>query len=293
MRIQKIYGLEVLDSRGNPTVCAQVQLSSGTTAAAAVPSGASTGQFEAVELRDNEARYGGKGVRKAVENIEKIISPALERQSDLRQDAIDHTLLALDGTENKAVLGANAVLAVSIACAKAMAMEKNMPLYRYIGGENARTLPVPMLNILNGGAHAANNVDVQEFMIVPRGIDAFPEALRVSCEIYHTLGKLLQARSLACGVGDEGGFAPSLQRDEEALDLLCEAITTAGFSTAEVGIALDAAASEWHREGCYTLPKRNVQYSTEGLIARWEELCGKYPICSLEDPLGETDTEGW
>ncbi len=293
MRIQKIYGLEVLDSRGNPTVCAQVQLSSGTTAAAAVPSGASTGQFEAVELRDNEARYDGKGVRKAVENIEKVISPALEKLSDLRQDAIDHTLLALDGTENKAVLGANAVLAVSIACAKAMAMEKNMPLYRYIGGENARTLPVPMLNILNGGAHAANNVDVQEFMIVPRGIDAFPEALRVSCEIYHTLGKLLQARSLACGVGDEGGFAPSLQSDEEALDLLCEAITTAGFSTAEVGIALDAAASEWHRNGCYTLPKRNVQYSTEGLIARWEELCGKYPICSLEDPLGETDTEGW
>lgn len=293
MRIQKIYGLEVLDSRGNPTVCAQVQLSSGTTAAAAVPSGASTGQFEAVELRDNETRYGGKGVRKAVENIEKIISPALERQHDLRQDAIDHTLLALDGTENKSVLGANAMLAVSVACAKAMALEKNMPLYRYIGGENARTLPVPMLNILNGGAHAANNVDIQEFMIVPRGIDAFPEALRVSCEIYHTLGMLLQTRDLACGVGDEGGFAPSLQSDEEALDLLCEAIATAGFSTAEVGIALDAAASEWHRNGCYTLPKRNVQYSTEGLIARWEDLCGKYPICSLEDPLGETDTEGW
>ncbi len=293
MKIRKVYGLEVLDSRGNPTVCAQVQLSTGTTAAAAVPSGASTGQFEAVELRDNEPRYGGKGVRKAVENIETIISPALETLSDLRLSVIDRTLQSLDGTENKARLGANATLAVSVACAKALAAEQNMPLYRYLGGENARTLPVPMLNILNGGAHAGNNVDVQEFMIVPRGISAFPEALRASCEIYHTLGAMLKEKGLSCGVGDEGGFAPSLNSDEEALELLCGAIERAGYSTNQVGIALDAAAGEWHKDGSYLLPKRNVQYSTDGLISYWEELCGKYPICSIEDPLGDTDTEGW
>ena len=293
-KIRKVYGLEVLDSRGNPTVCAQVQLCDGTAAAAAVPSGASTGQFEAVELRDNEPlRYGGKGVQKAVENIETIISPALEKLQDPRLHTIDRLLQELDGTENKAKLGANATLAVSLACAKALAQAQNQPLYRYVGGENARTLPTPLLNILNGGAHADNNLDVQEFMIVPRGISAFPEALRASCEIYHTLGGLLKKKGLACGVGDEGGFAHSLHSDEEALDLLCEAITAAGFSTDQVGIALDAAAGEWHRDGGYFLPKRQVQYSTEGLIARWEALCSQYPICSLEDPLGDTDTEGW
>lgn len=294
LKIQKVYGLEVLDSRGNPTVCAQVQLSSGVAAAAAVPSGASTGQFEAHELRDGDLlRYGGKGVRRAVEHIETQISPALERLNDLRLQTIDTTMIELDGTENKSKLGANAMLAVSIACARALAMEHKQPLFRFLGGECACRLPVPMLNILNGGAHAGNNVDIQEFMIVPKGISAFPEALRVSSEIYHTLGGLLREKGLACGVGDEGGFAPSLESDEAALDLLCEAIERAGFSDVQVQIALDAAASEWYSEGGYLLPKRQVQYSAEGLISRWEELCGKYPICSIEDPLGETDTEGW
>ena len=294
MKIQKIYGLEVLDSRGEPTVCAQVQLSTGTAAAAAVPAGASTGQYEAAELRDNEPlRYGGRGVLRAVENIERVISPALEKLCDLRLSRIDRALQELDGTPDKSRLGANATLAVSVACAKALAQEQKVPLYRYLGGENAHVLPTPMMNILNGGAHAPNNVDIQEFMIVPRGISAFPEALRAGCEIYHALGALLRERGLACGVGDEGGYAPSLQSDEEALELLCEAIDRAGFSRSQVMIALDAAASEWQDQGGYFLPKRKVQYSTEGLIARWEELCARYPICSLEDPLGETDREGW
>lgn len=294
LKIQKVYGLEVLDSRGNPTVCAQVQLSSGVAAAAAVPSGASTGQFEAHELRDGDLlRYGGKGVRRAVEHIETQISPALEKLKDLRLQTIDTAMIELDGTENKSKLGANAMLAVSIACARALAIEHKQPLFRFLGGECACRLPVPMLNVLNGGAHAGNNVDIQEFMIVPKGISAFPEALRVSCEIYHTLGGLLREKGLACGVGDEGGFAPSLESDEAALDLLCEAIERAGFSDGQVQIALDAAASEWYCNGGYLLPKRQVQYSAEGLISRWEELCGNYPICSIEDPLGETDTEGW
>lgn len=294
LKIQKVYGLEVLDSRGNPTVCAQVQLSSGVAAAAAVPSGASTGQFEAHELRDGDLlRYGGKGVRRAVEHIETQISPVLEKLKDLRLQTIDTAMIELDGTENKSKLGANAMLAVSIACARALAIEHKQPLFRFLGGECACRLPVPMLNILNGGAHAGNNVDIQEFMIVPKGISAFPEALRVSCEIYHTLGGLLREKGLACGVGDEGGFAPSLDSDEAALDLLCEAIERAGFSDGQVQIALDAAASEWYCNGGYLLPKRQVQYSAEGLISRWEELCGNYPICSIEDPLGETDTEGW
>lgn len=294
LKIQKVYGLEVLDSRGNPTVCAQVQLSSGVAAAAAVPSGASTGQFEAHELRDGDLlRYGGKGVRRAVEHIETQISPALEKLKDLRLQTIDTAMIELDGTENKSKLGANAMLAVSIACARALAIEHKQPLFRFLGGECACRLPVPMLNILNGGVHAGNNVDIQEFMIVPKGISAFPEALRVSCEIYHTLGGLLREKGLACGVGDEGGFAPSLESDEAALDLLCEAIERAGFSDGQVQIALDAAASEWYCNGGYLLPKRQVQYSAEGLISRWEELCSNYPICSIEDPLGETDTEGW
>lgn len=294
LKIQKVYGLEVLDSRGNPTVCAQVQLSSGVAAAAAVPSGASTGQFEAHELRDGDLlRYGGKGVRRAVEHIETQISPVLEKLKDLRLQTIDTAMIELDGTENKSKLGANAMLAVSIACARALAIEHKQPLFRFLGGECACRLPVPMLNILNGGAHAGNNVDIQEFMIVPKGISAFPEALRVSCEIYHTLGGLLREKGLACGVGDEGGFAPSLESDEAALDLLCEAIERAGFSDGQVQIALDAAASEWYCNGGYLLPKRQVQYSAEGLISRWEELCGNYPICSIEDPLGEMDTEGW
>ena len=271
-----------------------MQLSSGVAAAAAVPSGASTGQFEAHELRDGDLlRYGGKGVRRAVEHIETQISPVLEKLKDLRLQTIDTAMIELDGTENKSKLGANAMLAVSIACARALAIEHKQPLFRFLGGECACRLPVPMLNILNGGAHAGNNVDIQEFMIVPKGISAFPEALRVSCEIYHTLGGLLREKGLACGVGDEGGFAPSLESDEAALDLLCEAIERAGFSDGQVQIALDAAASEWYCNGGYLLPKRQVQYSAEGLISRWEELCGNYPICSIEDPLGETDTEGW
>lgn len=246
------------------------------------------------ELRDGDLlRYGGKGVRRAVEHIETQISPVLEKLKDLRLQTIDTAMIELDGTENKSKLGANAMLAVSIACARALAIEHKQPLFRFLGGECACRLPVPMLNILNGGAHAGNNVDIQEFMIVPKGISAFPEALRVSCEIYHTLGGLLREKGLACGVGDEGGFAPSLESDEAALDLLCEAIERAGFSDGQVQIALDAAASEWYCNGGYLLPKRQVQYSAEGLISRWEELCGNYPICSIEDPLGETDTEGW
>ena len=286
--ISKICGREVLDSRGNPTVEASVMLSDGSVGMASVPSGASTGIFEAHELRDKtSARYGGRGVLDAVYNISKKISPALIGVSVYEQSEIDTIMRELDGTENKSRLGANAILAVSMACARAGANSYHMPLFKYIGGVSARNLPIPMMNILNGGAHASNNVDIQEFMIAPVG------AHSIGAEIYHTLGKLLKSRGLGTAVGDEGGYAPSLDGDEDAIRLICEAIDTAGYDTETVKIALDAASSEWYRDGAYTLPKRGAKIDTEGLIAYWTELVGKYPIFSIEDGLDQTDFDGW
>lgn len=292
--ISKVCGREVLDSRGNPTVEASVMLSDGSVGMASVPSGASTGIFEAHELRDKtSARYGGRGVLDAVYNISKKISPALIGVSVYEQGEIDTIMRELDGTENKSRLGANAILAVSMACARAGANSYHMPLFKYIGGVSARNLPIPMMNILNGGAHASNNVDIQEFMIAPVGAHSFGDALRIGAEIYHTLGKLLKARGLSTAVGDEGGYAPSLDGDEDAIRLICEAIDTAGYDTETVKIALDAASSEWYRDGAYTLPKRGAKIDTDGLIAYWAELVGKYPIFSIEDGLDQTDFDGW
>lgn len=292
--ISKVCGREVLDSRGNPTVEASVMLSDGSVGMASVPSGASTGIFEAHELRDKtSARYGGRGVLDAVYNISKKISPALIGVSVYEQGEIDTIMRELDGTENKSRLGANAILAVSMACARAGANSYHMPLFKYIGGVSARNLPIPMMNILNGGAHASNNVDIQEFMIAPVGAHSFGDALRIGAEIYHTLGKLLKARGLSTAVGDEGGYAPSLDGDEDAIRLICEAINTAGYDTETVKIALDAASSEWYRDGTYTLPKRGAKIDTDGLIAYWAELVGKYPIFSIEDGLDQTDFDGW
>lgn len=294
LKIQKVYGLEVLDSRGNPTVCAQVQLSSGVAAAAAVPSGASTGQFEAHELRDGDLlRYGGKGVRRAVEHIETQISPVLEKLKDLRLQTIDAAMIELDGTENKSKLGANAMLAVSIACARALAIEHKQPLFRFLGGECACRLPVPMLNILNGGAHAGNNVDIQEFMIVPKGISAFPEALRVSCEIYHTLGGLLREKGLACGVETRA----VLRRASRAMKLrwICcvKRLNAPVFPTVRCRLRWTPLRANGTATAGICCPSGRCSIAPRGWIARWEELCGNYPICSIEDPLGETDTEGW
>lgn len=292
--VSRVCGREVLDSRGNPTVEASVMLSDGSVGMASVPSGASTGIFEAHELRDKtSARYGGRGVLDAVYNISKKISPALIGVSVYEQSEIDTIMRELDGTENKSRLGANAILAVSMACARAGANSYHMPLFKYIGGVSARNLPIPMMNILNGGAHASNNVDIQEFMIAPVGAHSFGDALRIGAEIYHTLGKLLKSRGLSTAVGDEGGYAPSLDGDEDAIRLICEAIDTAGYDTETVKIALDAASSEWYRDGAYTLPKRGAKIDTEGLIAYWTELVSKYPIFSIEDGLDQTDFDGW
>lgn len=292
--VSRVCGREVLDSRGNPTVEASVMLSDGSVGMASVPSGASTGIFEAHELRDKtSARYGGRGVLDAVYNISKKISPALIGVSVYEQSEIDTIMRELDGTENKSRLGANAILAVSMACARAGANSYHMPLFKYIGGVSARNLPIPMMNILNGGAHASNNVDIQEFMIAPVGAHSFGDALRIGAEIYHTLGKLLKSRGLSTAVGDEGGYAPSLDGDEDAIRLICEAIDTAGYDTETVKIALDAASSEWYRDGAYTLPKRGAKIDTEGLIAYWTKLVGKYPIFSIEDGLDQTDFDGW
>ncbi len=292
--ITAVRGYEILDSRGNPTVMAEVTLSDGATGFACVPSGASTGIFEAHELRDgDEARYGGKGTQQAVKNIETRIAPALCKLGCSCQTVVDRTLLELDGTENKSSLGANAILAVSLATARANASALSLPLYRDLGGLIAHRLPTPMMNILNGGAHAGNNVDIQEFMIMPVGAPTFAEALQCGSEVYHALGGLLKKRGLSTAVGDEGGFAPDLGSDEEALELLVEAIETAGYDTETVKLAIDAAGSEWAREGGYHLPKRGKDVSTDELIAYWESLCSKYPILSLEDGLGEQDWEGW
>ncbi|MDD5923878.1 MAG: phosphopyruvate hydratase [Clostridia bacterium] len=291
--IENIVGREVLDSRSNPTVEAQVTLNNGITATAIVPSGASTGQFEAHELRDGGQRYCGKGVLKAVSNINTTIRELLRGADPFNQMAIDYAMINCDGTDNKSRLGANAILAVSIACAKAAAKTLGLPLYKYIGGISAHVLPTPMMNILNGGAHASNNVDIQEFMIMPMNMATFNERLRCCSEIYHTLGTILKEKSKSCAVGDEGGFAPDLASDEEAIELIIQAIGRAGYTTDDVKIALDAASSEWYQNGTYHLPKRNKNYTSEEMISYWEQLCAKYPIISLEDGLSELDWDGW
>ncbi len=293
--IQKIAAREILDSRGNPTVETTVVLNDGTVGVAAVPSGASTGKFEAHEKRDGEpTRYNGKGVLQAVFSVNHIIAPALAGFSVADQEEIDRRLCRLDGTPDKNKLGANAILSVSLAVARAAAGAYNLPVYRYLGGVTAGTVPLPMMNILNGGAHAANNVDIQEFMILPVGAPSFAEALRWGSEIYHALGKLLRQRDLATTVGDEGGFAPDLSSDEAALELLILAIRGAGFTEDQVKIALDVAASEWQTEpGIYRLPKRGTVMSRAELCGYLTRLCEHYPICSVEDGLAEDDYEGW
>lgn len=291
--IKSVYAREILDSRGNPTVRAIVELMSGVRASADVPSGASTGIYEAHELRDGDMRrYGGKGVLSAVENVNKKISKALIGTSVTEQAKIDRTMIELDGTENKKKLGANAILAVSLASARAASLATGTELYEYIGGISAKSVPTPMFNILNGGAHAKNNIEMQEFMIVPTGFD-IRDAIRVGSEIYHTLGKLLNSKGYSTGVGDEGGFAPILRSDEEALDLICEAIRKAGYDTDKVKIALDAASSEWHKGEEYFMPKSEKRTSNTELIEYYERLIGKYPIISIEDGLAEEDFDGW
>ena len=294
--IVDIKAREILDSRGNPTVEADVILDNGVVGRAAVPSGASTGEHEAVELRDGEkGRYLGKGVRQAVQNVEETIAPALAGADPIDQMGIDHAMLDLDGTPNKSNLGANAILSVSLATARAAAETVGLPLYRYLGGPLARVMPVPMMNILNGGAHATNTVDFQEFMVVPVGAESFGDALRMGAEVFHSLKKVLVKRKLATGVGDEGGFAPDLKDDEEALKLVIEAIEAAGFAPGkEVAIALDVAASELHKDGTYTFKKSGAgTRSASGMVelyARWLE---EYPIVSIEDGLAEDDWDGW
>ena len=293
--IQSVHAREILDSRGNPTVEAAVTLEDGTTAAAAVPSGASTGAFEALELRDgDQTRYGGKGVRKAVEHVNMDLYTAVKGQDASQTAALDACMCALDGTPDKSRLGANAILAVSLASARAAARSLRLPLYRFLGGAAADTLPVPMMNILNGGAHAANNIDIQEFMIMPVGAPCFSEGLRMCAEVFHALGSLLKQQGHAASVGDEGGYAPNLQSDEQALQMLSNAITQAGFRLGEEFVlAIDAASSEWKTEDGYLLPKRQVHYTTAELSAYWEKLVQNYPIRSIEDPLGEEDWDGW
>ncbi len=292
VEIKEIRAIEILDSRGNPTVQAVVCLSDGCVGKASVPSGASTGVHEAHELRDGvEARFFGKGVLGAVRNIEEIISPAIVGKGPFDIEKIDEIMTGLDGTENKSRLGANAILAVSLAVARAAAASKKIPLYRYLGvGEPS--LPCPMFNLLNGGAHAANNIDIQEFMVVPHGLE-YSKGLRCGAEIYHTLGKILKSKGLSTGVGDEGGYAPCLDSDEEAIKLLTRAITESGYSTEKVGIALDVASSEWYEDGGYVMPKRGAEISAEGLIDYYCRLTEEYPIISIEDGLAEDDFDGW
>ena len=291
--INSVVGREIIDSRGNPTVEATVGLTDGTFANAAVPSGASTGAYEAVELRDGGDRFNGKGVKKAVANISKIISPEICGMSPFDQCAVDNKLSELDGSKNKKNLGANAILAVSVAVAKAAAKSLRLPLYRYLGGIYSVKLPVPMMNILNGGAHASNNIDIQEFMIMPVGARCFSEGMMQCCEIYHTLGKILKENNMSTGVGDEGGYAPSLKSDEDAIEYIIKAIEKTGYTTDEIKIALDAASSEWYSDGKYILPKRGDSLSSEELINYFDKLCSDYPIISLEDPLSEHDWDGW
>ena len=303
MTITRIHAREILDSRGNPTIETEVTVETETTgkkstARAAAPSGASTGEFEAIELRDGGERYGGNGVQQAVENVNTRIARALVGRNVLRQENLDARMLELDGTENKGSLGANAILSVSLACAKAAAKALQMPLYRYVGGVNAVTIPVPMMNILNGGAHSDNNLDVQEFMILPIGADSITEGIRWCAEVYHHLKKLLENRGLSVAVGDEGGFAPNIANEEEAIQLIMEAITKAGYSCGrgkQFMISLDAAASEWkgNAPGEYYLPKSGKRYTTDELIVHWEKMIRRFPIYSIEDPLDEEDWDGW
>ena len=296
--IEKVYARQIIDSRGNPTVEAEVTLSDGTVARGAAPSGASTGEFEALELRDGDkARYGGKGVMKAVENVNNIIAPALAGADAADIYAVDKIMLDLDGTKDKSKLGANAILAVSIAASRAAAGSLGLPLYKFLGGVQGTKLPVPMMNILNGGAHATNTVDTQEFMIMPVGAPTFSEALRWCTEVFHALAKILKDRGLATSVGDEGGFAPNLSSDEETIETILEAVKLAGYEPKkDFMIAMDAASSEWKSEkgkGFYHQPKSGRDYTTDELIDHWEALVDKYPIISIEDALDEEDWEGW
>ena len=297
LAIEKVIGREIIDSRGNPTVEAEVYLLDGTVGRGAAPSGASTGEFEALELRDGDkSRFGGKGVTKAVENINTVISDALTGVDASDIYAVDAAMIAADGTKDKSNLGANAILAVSIASARAAANALAIPLYRFLGGVNGNRLPVPMMNILNGGAHAANTVDVQEFMIMPVGAPSFKEALRWCAEVFHALAALLKSKGLATSVGDEGGFAPDLASDEEAIQYILDAVKGAGYEPGkDFMIAMDAASSEWkgERKGEYVLPKAGTKFTSEELIEHWKKLVDKYPIISIEDALDEEDWEGW
>jgi enolase len=293
--IEDVYAREILDSRGNPTVEVEVYLEDGTMGRAAVPSGASTGAFEAVELRDNDdRRYKGKGVTKAVDNVNSILAPEVIGMDATDQLGIDRTMIELDGTPNKGNLGANAILGISLAAAKAAAESSGLPLYQYLGGVNAKVLPVPMMNILNGGKHADNNVDIQEFMVMPVGATSFAEALRMGAEVYHTLKKVLTKKGLSTSVGDEGGFAPMLNSNEEALAVIVEAIQAAGYRPGEdIALAIDAAATEFYKDGKYVFAAEGASRTAEEMVAYYAMLAEKYPILSIEDGLAEEDWEGW
>ena len=297
LEIEKVVGREILDSRGNPTVEAEVHLMDGTVARAAAPSGASTGEFEALELRDgDEKRYGGKGVLQAVGHINDEINDTIKGMDASDIYAIDRAMMQADGTEDKSHFGANAILAVSIACCRAAARAQAIPLYRFLGGTYGRRMPVPMMNILNGGAHSSNNIDVQEFMILPVGATTFKEGLRWCAEVYHALKKLLKDKNLSVAVGDEGGFAPDLNNEMEVLDLIIEAVKKAGYiPEKDFKISLDVAASEWKAEvtGKYKLPKKGIELTTDELIDMWSDIVDRYPIFSIEDPLDEEDWDGW
>lgn len=298
LEIEKVIGREIMDSRGNPTVEAEVLLADGTIGRGTAPSGASTGEFEALELRDGDkARYGGKGVTKAVENINTTINDVLVGLDASDIYAVDRAMLAADGTKDKSNLGANAILAVSIAAARAAAISLDIPLYRFLGGVSGNRLPVPMMNILNGGAHATNTVDTQEFMIMPVGAPTFKEALRWCAEVFHSLAKILKAKGLATSVGDEGGFAPNLSSDDETIETILEAVKAVGYEPGkDFMIAMDAASSEWKSEkgkGYYHQPKSGRDFTSDELIQHWADLVEKYPIISIEDALDEEDWEGW
>jgi enolase len=290
--ILDVHAREILDSRGNPTIEVEVVLESGAIGAAAVPSGASTGKREALELRDGDNRYHGKGVLNAVKNVNNEIAPKLIGRESVCQGCIDNLLISLDGTQNKSKLGANAILGVSLAVCKASANEENLPLYRYIGGCNAKELPVPMMNILNGGAHADNNVDIQEFMIVPAGLPTFREAVRAGSEVFNTLKGLLKKRSLSTSAGDEGGFAPNLQKNEEALELIMEAIKSTGYEPGkDIYLSLDVASSEFFEDGLYSF--ESVKVPADEMISYYTGLVDRYPIVSIEDGMAENDWDGW
>ncbi|HNZ08762.1 MAG TPA: phosphopyruvate hydratase [Bacillota bacterium] len=290
-----VFAREILDSRANPTVEVEVLLDDGTYEKAGVPSGASTGAHEAIELRDGDkSRYNGKGVLKAVENVNDIIADAIIGMDPTEQVAIDQTMLELDGTPNKSKLGANAILGVSLAVARVAATSAGLPLFQYIGGANAKTLPVPMMNILNGGKHADNNVDIQEFMIMPVGAPCFADALRMGAEVFHSLKSVLRSKGLATGVGDEGGFAPDLSSNEEAIKLIIHAIEKAGYKPGEqIGIALDPASTEYFEDGLYKMKGEGKEFTSEGMVDYFADLCGKYPILSIEDGFAEDDWDGW